>query len=167
VALPVAALPLALHPSAEHRSETCASDAFCAHPALAACGIPEVHSDDPAPALRLDEAAGKSVGHARAIPFVVVHLAPSAKEAVGDAAAAPYIRDAALFAEQSCAAQADPDAAQSAAPASVLRAVLRTEAVPWSEQVAEHSGLPPQVQPEFLPQARFLAPKAREFLLAL
>jgi hypothetical protein len=122
--------------------------------------------DDPVPVLHLVAAAGKSAGHARAIPFVVVHLALSAKEAVADAAAAPYIRDAALFAEQSCAAQADQDAAQSAVPASEFPAVLWRGA-PESPLVAVHSVLPPQMQPELPPQAWFLASKAREFLLAL
>lgn len=83
-----------------------------------------------------------------------------------DAAVVRCKPDEVPSAEQSCAAQADQDAAQSADPASVLRAVLRMQAVPRSELVAVHSVLPPQMQPEFLPQAWFLASKARESLLA-
>jgi hypothetical protein len=121
--------------------------------------------DAPAPVLHLDEAAGKSAGHAREVPYAAGHLAPLPMVEAVDAAAVLCKPDEALSAEQSCAARADQDAAQSAVPASVLLAVLRPEAE--SDLVAVHSVLPPRVHPEFLPQARFLAPKVREFLLAL
>jgi hypothetical protein len=44
--------------------------------------------------------------------------------------------------------------------------VLPREA-PESELVLVHSGLHSQAEPELLPGAQFLAPKAQEFLLAL
>jgi hypothetical protein len=158
VALPVAALPSALHPSVERPSETCASDAFFAHPALTAHAIPEVHLDDPVPVLHLGEAVGKSAALAPAILCVAVHLAPSATVEAADAAAGPCKQDEVPSAEQSCAARADPDVAQSAVPVSVLRVVLRPEA-PESQLVVD-SGLHPQAQWELLLRARSLAPKA-------
>jgi hypothetical protein len=123
--------------------------------------------DAPVPVLHLDAAAGKSAGHVREVPYAAGHLAALPMVEAVDAAAARCKPDEVPSAEQSCAAQADLDAAQSAAPASVLRAVLRMQALPESELMAVHLVLPPQVQPGSLLQARPLAPKAQAFLLVL